>query len=90
MHCTINRKYLRYFERNPRNIVHICANIYANFNGKKRGLLPPQNWEKCHMGSPLPILGQSCSLVLIIEEFDIGPQGPPSLAWPYAGNNKDA
>ena len=24
MHCTINRKYLRYFERNPRNIVNIC------------------------------------------------------------------
>ena len=41
MHCTINRKYLRYFERNPRNIVNICANIYDNFNGKNRGLLPP-------------------------------------------------
>ena len=41
MHCTINRKYLRYFERNPRNIVNICANIYDDFNGKNRGLLPP-------------------------------------------------
>ena len=40
MHCTINRKYLQYFERNPRNIVNICANIYASFYGKKRGLLP--------------------------------------------------
>ena len=40
MHCTINRKYLRYFERNPRNIVNICANIYGIFNGFERGLLP--------------------------------------------------
>ena len=39
MHCTINRKYLRYFERNPRNIVNICANIYGIFNGFERGLL---------------------------------------------------
>ena len=40
MHCTINRKYLRYFERNPRNIVNICANIYGISNGFERGLLP--------------------------------------------------
>ena len=40
MHCTINRKYLQYFERNPRNIVNICANIYDYFYGKNRGLLP--------------------------------------------------
>ena len=29
MHCVKNRKYLRYFKRNPRNIVNNCANIYT-------------------------------------------------------------
>ena len=29
MHCVKNRKYLRYFKRNPRNTVNNWANIYT-------------------------------------------------------------
>ena len=50
MHCTINRKYLRYFERNPRNSVNICANIYGISNGFERGLLPSHQ----QAGSTIP------------------------------------
>ena len=51
MHCTINRKYLRYFERNPRNIVNICANIYGIFNGFERGLLPFHKLKQIFLNS---------------------------------------
>ena len=32
MHCVKNRKYLRYFKRNPRNTVNNWANIYTQKN----------------------------------------------------------
>ena len=52
MHCTINRKYLRYFERNPRNIVDICGQIYTPKTKIKRHCIKNRNYLRYFERNP--------------------------------------